>query len=199
MGDLEFNSGRQTKSDMTFVSFERKLRELVPSSQQVIRKSDRLDTIIPREHRRRVWQQFKAAGFLLPDLTLPPSDVGHASDLRCFLGCFAILFLGPPLLIIMFFAKLLRSSRLGGIHSFLCNQIFPGMRVNQEMAIHPPVGCETVQEAVLHLTRFKIKDYKAGLWPSADLAAKVRQIFSQHSGVPFASISTGTPITELQP
>ena len=75
MSDPGSQSVRQTKIDITFREFEKHLRELLPLRQQEIHMSDRIEAIIPSEDRRRVWQELQHAGFDLPELTLPPSDL----------------------------------------------------------------------------------------------------------------------------
>jgi len=56
------------------------------------------------------------------------------------------------------------------------------------MAICPPIGCETLQEAALQLTPFRQEDYQAGLWPHEDIVGKVRLIISKNIGMPFEAI-----------
>ena len=60
--------------------------------------------------------------------------------------------------------------------------------LTRPLAVKPPIACETVHEAVLRLTPFRREDYQAGLRPREELAAKVRLIISEATGVPFAEI-----------
>ncbi len=85
MSDTGGNASRITKVDMIYQEFERKLRELLPLSQQELRMSDRLEDIIPPQQRRRVWQELRVAGFDLPELNLPPSQIPQGTGIDCFL------------------------------------------------------------------------------------------------------------------
>jgi len=70
-------------------------------------------------------------------------------------------------------------------------------RVTRPWAVQPPVACETVREATLHLTPFTREDYQAGLWPREEVAAKVRWIVSRAVGVPFESVTDETQFLDL--
>jgi hypothetical protein len=92
--------------------------------------SDRFETIIPPEDRRRVWQKLQQASFNLDELTLPPSDLPVLTELRCLLFLGTLLALGPPLLLLTLLAKLLRSSVLSRFQSWLFDVIFPSVPDN---------------------------------------------------------------------
>jgi len=172
---------------------------LLPLSQQEIRMSDRFEAIIPPEDRRRVWQKLQQAGFNLPELTAPPSDFPMLTEFRCLFFLGMLLVLGPPLLLLAFLGKLVRSSMLKRFQGSFFDRIFPRVPPENPLAVNPPIGCETIQEAVLQLTRFKVEDYKAGLWPSELIGARVRQIIAASSGVPFQAIKSETRFIDLDP
>ena len=70
-------------------------------------------------------------------------------------------------------------------------------KVTRPLTIHPPIGCETMQEAALHLTPFRHEDYKAGLWPREDIAARVRWILARELHIPFEAITEKTSLADL--
>jgi hypothetical protein len=198
MSDTGGNASRITKVDMTFQEFQRKLRELLPLSQKEFRMSDRIEDIITPQERRRIWQELRVAGYDLPELNLPLSQIPQGTGIYCLLVFGAVLVLGLPLLFLVLIAKLLPFAFLKRIQALLIDWIFPGNPDNP-LAIHAPVGCETVEEAVLQLTPFRVEDYKAGLWPRETLAAKVRQIVATSSGVSFQAIQSETRWGDLDP
>src|SRR5262249_31129782 len=149
MSDTATPSSRQTIPEMTFRLLERKLRELLPSRPQEIHLSDRFETIIPPEDRRRVWRELKLAGLKLPDLTVPQSELKRSELWGCLLCPIALILmiLGLPFLFVALVTKALGFTFVDRILSSVFNRIFPLTRVNEELAIYPPVGCETLQEA----------------------------------------------------
>jgi len=68
-------------------------------------------------------------------------------------------------------------------------------RLTRPLAVHPPVYCETVLEAALYLTPFKQVDFKAGLWPQEEIAAKVRMIIACSAGVRFQDVYNNSCLT----
>ena len=197
MSETDSPSSRPTKPEMTFRLLERKLHELLPSRAQDIHLSDRFETIIPTEDRRRVWRELKLAGLILPDLTVPRSELQRSELWGCLL-CPIVLILGFPFLFAALVTKALGFTFVDRILSTVFNRIFLLTRVNEELAIYSPAGCETVQEAVLDLTPFRFEDYKAGLWPPEEIGAKVRHIISEHSGVSFDEIKNDSRWGELE-
>ena len=65
------------------------------------------------------------------------------------------------------------------------------------MAIYPPIGCQTLQEAALQLTPFRKEDYQAGLWPHEDIAGKVRLVICEAIGMPFEAVKEESRLSEL--
>ncbi len=180
MSDPGGDSGRKTKIGMTYQEFERELRELVPLSQPNIDPSDRIEALIPSEERRRVWRQLQLAGFDLPELALSPQVFFMA----------AALVLAPVILLVL-------SLRKWSMLLSLLELSFLAHRLTRPLAIYPPFGCRTVQQLVVHLSRFVLEDYKAGLWTHDEIAAKVRQIFAEAAGVPVESVKGETRLEEL--
>jgi hypothetical protein len=60
-----------------------------------------------------------------------------------------------------------------------------------------PGGCETLQEAVFYLTPFSQADYRAGLWPRAAIAGKVRCITARALGMSLDSVPENMRFQEL--
>ena len=170
----------KTKPQMVFREFERELRGLLLLPEQNLHMSDRIEAIIPAEERRRVWRDLQLAGFELPELTLSPHVFAIA----------AVLVLAPVLLLVLSLRKWFMLLSLVEL-SLLAH------RLTRPLAIYPPYGCQTVQQLVLHLSRFLPEDYKAGLWTHEEIAAKVRQIFAESAGIPVENIKDETPLVEL--
>jgi hypothetical protein len=172
----------KTKPEMAFREFERQLRRLLLVPQQDLRMSDRTEAIIPPEERRRVWRELQRAGFDLPRLNL-------SCDIFIIMA-FVIL---EPVLVI----GLLLGWRTM-VLSFIGLSLL-AHRLTRPLAIHPPIGCETVQELVMHMTRVVLEEYKAGLWTHGEIAAKVRQFFAEEAGVPVRDIKEDTRLLDLFP
>jgi hypothetical protein len=172
----------KTKPEMVFQEFERELQNLLFLPGNNLRMSDRVESIIPADERRRVWRDLQLAGFDLPELRLSP---------RIFIVA-AVLVLAPVLLLVL-------SLRKWSLLLTLVELSALAHRLTRPLAIYPPYGCETVQQLVLHLSRFLAEDYKAGLWTHEEIAAKVRQIFAEIAGVPVENIKDDTLLVELFP
>ncbi len=180
MSDFDACTPPKTKPEMVFREFEQELRSLLFLPEQNLRMSDRIEAIIPAEERRRVWRDLQLAGFDLPELALSPHVFAIA----------AVLVLAPVLLLVLSLRKL--SLLLSLVELSLLAH-----RLTRPLAIYPPYGCQTVQQLVLHLSRFLPEDYRAGLWTHEEIAAKVRQIFAEAAGVPVQNIADDTPLVEL--
>jgi Zn-dependent protease with chaperone function len=170
----------RTKPEMVFREFERELRSFLFLPEQNLCMFDRIEAIIPAEERRRVWRELQLAGFDLPELTLSPRVFAIA----------AALVLAPVLLLVL-------SLRKWSMLLSLVELSVLAHRLTRPLAIYPPYGCQTVQQLVLHLSRFMPEDYKAGLWTHEEIAAKVRQIFAERAGVAVQNIKDDTPLVEL--
>jgi hypothetical protein len=171
---------QKTKIEMTLEELERELGLLIPVSEPT-RASDRIDAIIPPEHRRRVWRELQKAGFKLPGLCLS-------------WGVFAIatlLVLGPTALLALYLRDW--SYSLVTLVGFG----FLAYRLTRPWAIHAPHGCETLCEAATYLTPFSPEDYKVGLWTREEVAAKVRQVLADSAGIPVENVKGETPILKL--
>src|SRR5262249_42521581 len=150
----------KSKTTQTLHQLQEKLLEILPTLPEEITPSARFGMLIPPADRRRTWQQLQDAGFDLPQLTL---------STRLFLTA-AFIVLTPVALLAYFVSW-----------SFLFSVAELGLiahKVTRPLAIHPPIGCETMQEAALHLTPFRKEDYEAGLWSHEEIAAKVRWVVS---------------------
>jgi hypothetical protein len=135
--------------------------------------------LVPPSERRRVWQELRQAGFALPELCLS----------QLLFWAAAVLVLIPAGLLVGFLSWAYAMSTIK--FAYVVHKLtLPG-------AIYPPIGCETLQEAALHLTPFKMEDYRAGLWPDEAIAAKVRWILSCNLDVPFGSITDKTRLEDL--
>jgi len=164
----------------TFTRLRASLADLVPAPVASISYSSSFATMIRPWSRRRVWQQLRTAGFALPGLTLS----------------------GPVFIlvaaVVMFPAWLIVLTVKGWTALFsLAELVLLSHKVTRPLAIHPPLGCETVHEAVLELTPFRHEDYQAGLWPPEEITAKVRQMVAEVAGVSFEEIRPETRLCEL--
>jgi hypothetical protein len=164
----------------TFREFKGALKQVALIEGRDISLSDRLHSIVPSSERRRVWQELREAGWELPGLMRSPSVVTVA----------ALMVLAPVLLLVL-------SLRTWCVLLSLIELSWVAHKLTRPLAIHPPAGCETVREAVLHLTPFRHEDYRAGRWPHDDIADKVRQIISAATGVPFAKIKDDSKLVDL--
>jgi len=172
----------KTKPEMVLQELEGELRNLLPLSGRNLRMSDRIEAISPAEERRRIWRDLQLAGFDLRELTLSPRVFTIA----------AVLALAPVLLLVLSLRKLSLLLSLFEL-SLLAH------RLTRPLAIYPPYGCRTIEELVLHLSRFMPEDYKAGLWTDEEIGAKVRQIFAEIARVPVENIKDDTLLVELFP
>jgi hypothetical protein len=181
VGDIHYPQSWETKISITFREFQRRLRKLSPRNVDEISLADRLDMLIPSEDRRRVWQDLKDSGFDLPALRVS----AHTFVVAAFL-----VFI-PALLTLMFqgWSLALCWAKIGMFTR----------KLTRPFAIHPPPGCTTIREAVLHLSQFRMEDYRAGLWTPEDIASKVRHIIALASGVPLKALTDKTKIFELDP
>jgi hypothetical protein len=168
-----------SKTNRTFHYLREKLLEIYPIQVDELTSSARFDRLIAADERRRVWQKLREAGFDLPELTLSS---------RVFLAA-ALIVMAPVALLAYFlnWTVVLSLAELGLL----------ARKVTRPLAIYPPIGCETVQEAVLHLTPFRQEDYKAGLWPREDIAAKVRWITARAAGLPFETVTNETRLLDI--
>lgn len=162
----------ESKVDQAYRKLQYLLAEMLGISPADVSRSGRFAALIPREERRRVWRELQEAGLPLPDLELS----GPA-----FLFAAAMLLLPVGLLALLF--------RTWSVFLGLGNAYRLARKATRPWAIHPAHGCETIQEAVLYITPFKPEDYRAGLWPPEDIAAKVRQVIASTLGIPFDRIT----------
>lgn len=169
----------ETSTQRTFREFKHALQQVAPADHEVS-LDDRLDVIIPSRQRRRVWQQLRADGWELPELRLP-----------------AWVVLLSALVVSLIVALLVLSSRIWSALATLVDLSWGAKKLTRPWAVHPPIACETVREAVLRLTPFRREDYLAGLWPREDMAAKVRLIIAEVAEVPFAEIRGDTRLFDL--
>src|SRR5262249_6458769 len=132
------------------------------------------------EERRRVWQDLRTAGFDVPELAL-------SAYVRLVVTLLVLL----PVALVAYawsnWTVLLSLGELGLL----------ARRLTRPWAIYPPFGCETVQEAVVQLTPFTHADYQAGLWPREEIAAKVRWIVAEVTGVPFEKVTEQTRLNYI--
>lgn len=169
-----------TKTSETFHWLRQELARFLPCTADEITLAQRFEELITATERRQVWQQLADEGITLPALELTASARLLAT----------VAVLGPLSLV----AVLLRDGLVllsvgeAGLLTY---------RLTRRWAVHPPSGCETVREAVLHLTPFRRQDSEAGLWPHEEIAAKVRLIVARATGMPFASVTEDTRLDSL--
>ncbi len=145
-----------------------------------IQLTDRFDEIIPLDLCREIRERVAEQGTNLQALYMTGS-VRSAATLAV---------LGPRTLL----AVLLKD---GTVLLSLVERRFLTRCLSGRWPIFLPVVCRTVQEAVLHLTPFQREDYDAGRWPSEDIAAKVRWVIAQSTGVSFATVTSEKRIDQL--
>jgi hypothetical protein len=165
---------------MVLRDLEQELRGLLFLPEHGVRMTDRIEALIPPEQRRQVWQELQQAGFELPELRLSP---------RVFMIA-AALVLAPVLLLVL-------SLRKWSMILCLFELSVIAHRLTRPLAIYPPLGYETIQQLVVHLSRFTMEDYKAGLWTQEEIAARVRQILADTAGVSVERITRDTRLEEL--
>jgi hypothetical protein len=166
----DWQHSRVPKTASTLKDFRRQLQEMLPATADV-KSADRFEDLIPIKDRRRVWEDLQAVGFTLLPLVL---------SRRVMLIAWAIV-LGPVVLLALAF-------RTASIVLSVVELWILAYRLTRPLAVYPPASCENVREAVLHVTRFTLADYKAGLWPREEIAAKVRIIIARNCGVRFDDV-----------
>jgi hypothetical protein len=135
--------------------------------------------LIPSRERRRVWRELQEAGVDLPELRLS-SRV---------LVAIALVVLFPVALLGVLFSW--------SIVLCLAELHLLAYKVTRPWAIHPPMGCETPHEAAVHVTPFRMEDYRAGLWSHEEIGAKVRLVICRCLDIPYASIHEGTRLADI--
>lgn len=170
-------NGPDSMTTRTLRRLRRRLAELTSTPESEINAGTRLDALIARSDRRRVWSGLIKEGFELPDLERPPAVVWCAFFLLALL-----------------FATSLKAWQaiLSGVELALFTR-----RVTRPLAVHPPLGCETLREAAIRATPFSQPDYHAGLWPHEDIADKVRLIIAEACNIPVSSIQDDTNLVDL--
>jgi hypothetical protein len=172
-------NGGRSKTGQTLCRLREQLLLATALTPDAITPAARFEALIPDDERRRVWDGLRAGGLALPALELSP---------RVFL--LAALMVLAPVLLLAFAQKnaaiLLSVTELGLL----------ARRITRPLAVHPPRGCETVREAVLRLTPFDTRDYKAGLWPPEDIADRVRLLIAEVANLPFESVKRESRLIE---
>src|SRR5262249_1567373 len=128
---LEENRSGHCITSLVFYRFRQELLELIPIPREAVRPAARLEDIIPKTMRRRVWRQLQNRGFRLPQLEVSHAVIGF-SVFSVIVRSAAVVWLNNnPVfgLVILPFA--------------LVTWIF-----TRPLAVHPPAGCQTVREAV---------------------------------------------------
>lgn len=169
-----------SRTDQTYSQLREELVEVIGLTGSDVQQSDRFQAIVPPRDRRQVWRKLRDDGFELPGLVL-------SSRVLLFV---TICVLAPVLVLYVVVKNWTAFFSLGELG-------FLARRLTRPWAIHPPVGCETVREAVLHLTPFSQEDYEAGLWPREDIADKVRLIVARATGTPFDSVTEETRLDDI--
>ncbi len=72
-----------------------------------------------------------------------------------------------------------------------------GRSATRPLAVHPPRGCRTIEEAVVCITPFSREDYKAGLWPPEAIAAKVRWLVAWEALLPMDAVTDETRLKDV--
>jgi hypothetical protein len=177
--DLLTPLARRTRFGEVYQVLQAGLSDIVPAPPEQITPTQRLDELVPQVERRRVWQELSDAGLALPPLGLPS---------RIFFGA-ACVVLAPVALLVLL---------VNWSFVFTAVELYIwARRVTRPLATQVPAGCETVQEAVLHLTPFRREDYNAGLWPREAIALKVRSICARVAGLPVESVKEDTRWIDL--
>lgn len=170
---------RPSRITQTHRRFQQELAALCALPEHEINPNQSLEALIPKGQRRQVWKQLQEAGLDLPDLVL--------SNKIFWVATAAVL--APVLLLV---------SLLSWTCAFsLIELIMTARRVTRPLAVYPPAGCQSVQEAVLRLTRFHMSDYRNGLWSKEDIAIKVRSIISYSLGLPLEKVTPQTRLLDL--
>jgi len=157
-----------------------KLGQLLDRSLEDISPTHLFVTLIPPQDRRKVWEELRESGVVLPDLRLANPVIFVV----------ALIVLLPVTVL-----AILTKNRF----LFLClfEFFWIARRLTRAWAIVPPIGCETVQEAILCIASFHQIDFQAGLWPREDISAKVRWILAERLGIPFSEITDETKIADI--
>ena len=170
----------ETRTQMTFRQFQRAWNQIAPLPYREISLDDRMDAIVLWNQRRHVWNELRNAGWDLPELQRPK---------------WMVLLL--TLTVSSIAGMLAWSVHLWSALVAMVDLSWTAHKFTRPLAVFPPIACETVREAVLRSTPFRHEDCQAGLWPREDIAAKVRLILSESTGVPFAEIREDTRLTDL--
>jgi hypothetical protein len=165
--------------DRTLYGLRARLSEVLAVPAAAITPDQHLDALVPREERRRVWQEMAEAGYELPPLELS----GLVFWLTAVFVVFPLLLVG---VILKTWAVVFSLPELGLL----------ARRITRPLAIDTPTGL-TVYEVAVALTPFARVDYKAGLWPAKAIADKVRLIIAAGAGVPFDEVRPDTRLADL--
>lgn len=176
---IDASRPRESMTARTMRRLQAKLSELVGLPPAEFAPTKKLETLISRQERRRVWTELAAVGYPLPALGLSAPVFWIAS-----------IFVLGPLLVLVFLVK------TWAVVLSLPELALLVHKITRRLAIHPPMNL-TVYEAALGLTPFRREDYDAGLWPAEDVAEKVRFVISISTGRAFDSIRAEDRIVDL--
>ena len=138
--------GNKTKVGQVFQELCWQLGQILNMSPEDVSASSLFVTLIPPNERRRIWEELRQSGVALPELRLANP----------------VLFL-TALIILLPVTVWAILSKNGFAFLCLLELFWIAGKLTRPWAIFPPIGCETVQEAVLANTPFHQKDYHAGL------------------------------------
>lgn len=169
-----------SKIGRSYYELRWRLAGIIHKRPEDITPSKLLVALIPVQERRRAWKELRQAGLDLPELRLS-NPVFFVIALMILLPVTVLAYLQRSWLVFLGLLELTWITR----------------KLTRPWALYPPAGCETVLEAVLCTTSFHADDFRAGLWPREEIAAKVRSIFAQHLGVSYQSITDETRITDI--
>jgi hypothetical protein len=169
-----FSKTRETADEIRFA-----LSEILDIPEEEILPSSRFDAIIERPIRRQVWEVLRAWNLPLPPLGLTSG---------AFLGV-AFVVLAPLALLafLVHWSVLLSLAEISMLARW----------VTRPWAVHPPDDCQTIREAAISITPFRLDDYRAGLWPREEIAAKVRMLVARTACVPLSSVKDDSRLMDL--
>lgn len=164
----------------TFCRFRAGLLASLDVARHDVRPATPLESLLPVERRRAVWEQLRREYLRLPELEL------SARDRRRNLLSITRMVVSAAVSLRSWQALLLAFPLALAVHW-----------ATRRRAVHFPLGLKTVGEVVIYATSFPEHKDSGYRWTRNEIALKVRMIVAESAGLPLEAIQPETRFAEL--
>jgi hypothetical protein len=137
-----------------------------------------IDLVVPRDERRRVWRTLRRKGWKLAPLLLSRR-------------------LQLPIVLTFLTAIVFALLAQWGILLATVTLLILYWTATRPWAVIPRSDHETLELVALNNTKFRLEDYRQGLWTSELVAARVRLILSRSLNVPVQELTPDKRLVDL--